>query len=83
MSSAVLTGAGDTTIPDDIREHLGLKPGDRIRFVIDDDGRVVLVPLAIRLRDLRGCLPAPTFASTDDDMEAAIRDRFRQEDGSA
>jgi antitoxin PrlF len=43
MGSAI-TVKGQTTIPKAIREHLGLKPGDRVKFFLHPDGSVALLP---------------------------------------
>lgn len=43
MESAI-TVKGQATIPKAVREHLGLKPGDRIKFFVHPDGTVVLLP---------------------------------------
>src|SRR5205085_5546611 len=43
MESAITT-KGQATIPKAVREHLGLKPGDRIKFFLHPDGSVVLLP---------------------------------------
>jgi antitoxin PrlF len=43
MESA-LTVKGQATIPKAIREHLRLKPGDRVKFFVHPDGSVVLLP---------------------------------------
>lgn len=43
MDSA-LTVKGQATIPKAIREHLRLKPGDRVKFFVRSDGTVVLLP---------------------------------------
>ena len=43
MESA-LTVKGQATIPKAIREHLGLGPGDRVKFFVHPDGSVVLLP---------------------------------------
>jgi AbrB family looped-hinge helix DNA binding protein len=52
MESAI-TIKGQATIPKEIREHLGLKPGDRLKFFLHPDGTVVLLP-KIAARVLRG-----------------------------
>jgi AbrB family looped-hinge helix DNA binding protein len=59
MTVSRLTTNGRTTIPKAIRAHLGLKTGDKMRFLVEDDGRVVILPVTLRLRDLRGSLPRP------------------------
>ena len=43
MESAITT-KGQATIPKAIREHLGLKSGDRVKFFMHPDGSVVLLP---------------------------------------
>ncbi len=43
MESAI-TSKGQATIPKAIREHLGLRPGDRVKFFVHPDGSVVLLP---------------------------------------
>ena len=42
--STVVTRKGQVTIPVEIRRSLGLKEGDRVRFV-QNDGRVTLEPI--------------------------------------
>lgn len=54
MESAI-TVKGQATIPKEIREHLGLKPGDRLKFFLHPDGTVVLLP-KLPARRLRGML---------------------------
>lgn len=72
---STITSKGQTTIPLEIRRYLKLKPGDRIQFVVDADGRVVLLPGAVDVRELYGLLaPAPHRVSLAD-MDAAIRKR--------
>jgi len=53
MESAI-TVKGQATIPKAIREHLGLKPGDRVKFFLNPDGSVVLLPKlpAVALRGM-------------------------------
>ncbi len=52
MESAITT-KGQATIPKAIREHLGVKPGDRLKFFFHPDGSVVLLP-KLPARSLRG-----------------------------
>ena len=69
MQSAI-TVKGQATIPKPIRDHLGLKPGDRVKFFIQPDGRVVLLPL-LPITALKGMLRTSKRASLAD-MDAAI-----------
>jgi antitoxin PrlF len=41
---STITVKGQATIPKSIREHLGLWPGDRVKFFVHPDGSVVLLP---------------------------------------
>ncbi len=42
MATAIISSEGQTTIPQEIRELLGLQSGDRIDFIVEADGRVYL-----------------------------------------
>jgi antitoxin PrlF len=41
---SAITRKGQATIPKAIRQHLQLKPGDRVKFFVHPDGSVVLLP---------------------------------------
>lgn len=41
---STITTKGQATIPKVVRDHLGLKPGDRVKFFVHPDGSVVLLP---------------------------------------
>jgi antitoxin PrlF len=56
MASSTLSSKGQATIPKDIREYLNLQPGQRIDFIVDEEGRVVLRPATLHIRDLAGIL---------------------------
>lgn len=42
MAIARLTSKGQITIPKEIRDLLGIAPGDKLAFVVESDGKVVL-----------------------------------------
>jgi antitoxin PrlF len=70
MESAI-TVKGQATIPKTVREHLGLKPGDRIKFFLHPDGTVVLLP-KLQAASLRGILKSRRRRSvTIDEMTKA------------
>jgi antitoxin PrlF len=56
MTVATLTSKGQTTIPKQVREHLKLNPGDKLDFVIESAGRVVIRPAKLDVRELKGLL---------------------------
>ncbi len=41
-ADATLTSKGQTTIPKEIRDELGMKPGDRMTFTLMPDATVVM-----------------------------------------
>src|ERR1700719_1049231 len=75
MESAI-TVKGQATIPKAIRQHLGLKPGDRVKFFVHPDGSVVLLPKlpASALRGIvksRSRRPLTVEAMSDDAAQSA------------
>jgi AbrB family looped-hinge helix DNA binding protein len=71
MESA-LSIKGQATIPKMIREHLGLKPGDRVKFFVHPDGSAVILP-KLPTSDLRGMVSSRHGRpATLDEMDAAI-----------
>ena len=78
MAASTLTTKGQTTIPIKVRNHLKLRPGDKIEFVIERDGRVVLTPKNVDVRQLKGMLGRTTRHLTIEQMDEAIRSRFGQ-----
>ncbi|HQT47058.1 MAG TPA: type II toxin-antitoxin system PrlF family antitoxin [Acidocella sp.] len=46
MITSKLTSKAQTTIPQSVRRHLGLKPGDLIGFIIEGERVVLTKPLA-------------------------------------
>ena len=55
-TDATLTSKGQTTIPKEIRDSLGLKPGDRMTFTLMPDGTVVMRVKTRSVMDLAGLL---------------------------
>ena len=54
-----LTTKGQVTVPREIRDRLGLAPGDKMAFTMLSDGTVVMRPKTRRLADLAGSLTRP------------------------
>ena len=54
MSNATLTSKGQTTIPKEIRDKLGLKAQDRLNFTLMPDGTVIMRAKTRKLLDLAG-----------------------------
>ena len=68
---SVITAKGQTTIPKAIREHLHLRPGQRVKYFIHPNGTVVLLP-TLPVTALRGIVPAPDRPVTLEEMDDAI-----------
>ena len=76
MPSSTVTAKGQTTIPKEIRDHLKLRAGNRIDYIVDEDGRVVLEPATYDIRDLHGLLHrAGRKALTVEQMNRVVRSR--------
>lgn len=54
MANATLTSKGQTTIPKEIRDRLGLKAKDRLNFTLMPDGTVIMRVKNRMLADLAG-----------------------------
>ncbi|MEO8629955.1 MAG: AbrB/MazE/SpoVT family DNA-binding domain-containing protein [Betaproteobacteria bacterium] len=73
MTVATLTGKGQTAIPKKIRDLLGIKPGDKPDFIIENDGKLVLHPVTRDVRELRGLLYVKGRKPVSlEQMEAAV-----------
>jgi AbrB family looped-hinge helix DNA binding protein len=68
---SVISRKGQATIPKAIREHLHLKPGDRVKFFLHPDGSVVLLP-KLPVTALRGMLKRRRSPATIEDMDEAV-----------
>lgn len=72
MLESTITAKGQTTVPRDIRTALGLKPGDKLRYLVLADGQVRILkqrPAA----ELSGLLHKPGQGKLSvEEMNAAI-----------
>ncbi len=75
MPQAKLSSKGQLVVPKEVRELLGVQEGDRIDFVVGDDGRVFIRPAVADIRDLRGLLARreDTTSLTVAEMNDVIR----------
>ena len=70
---ATITSKGQVTVPKRIRDKLLLKPGDRIDFMLEEDGVVRVVPVTDSVTRLKGMLPKPGTPVSLEEMDEAIR----------
>lgn len=75
MSISTLTSKGQTTIPIEIRDFLNLNAGDKLEFIKQENGRVLLVPATVDVASLKGILPKPKRLVSLDAMQKAISQR--------
>ena len=76
MPSATLTSKGQLTLPKAIRNLLRLGAGDRVDFIVKDDGTVVLRPATVDVRELKGLLHRKGLTPLSvEKMNAIIRRR--------
>ena len=82
MPTATLTTKGQITIPKEVREHLGVNTGDRLSFVVQDDGTVIVAPIMRHVRELGGLLHRPGRRSVSiEQMDEGIAGRMRSKFG--
>jgi antitoxin PrlF len=72
MAIGTVTSKGQITIPAEVRDALGLRPGSRIDFVSRPDGVVELHVASGSVRSLKGFIPAQNPPVTLDEMDDAI-----------
>jgi antitoxin PrlF len=54
MATAAVTSKGQITIPIEVRKKLGIRPGDRVRFVESEKGEYIFKPKTGSIMDLKG-----------------------------
>ena len=59
MSVSTLTSKGQTTIPKEIREQMGLKPKDQLHYTLLSDGTLIVRAKMRSVSDLYGSLHKP------------------------
>ena len=55
-TDATLTSKGQTTIPKEIRDSLGMKPGDRMTFTLMPDSTVIMRVKSKSVTELAGMM---------------------------
>jgi len=79
MPASLITSKGQTTIPQKIRKYLRIQPGDRIDFVVDDQGKVVIEPSTLDIKELEGLLHRQGMKTVSiAEMKRSIRKRFEK-----
>lgn len=67
-----MTSKGQTTVPKEVREYLGLSEGAQVEWIMED-GKATVRPRTLRAVDLAGFLgPSPVGPVSVEDMNDAI-----------
>ncbi|NBC34162.1 MAG: AbrB/MazE/SpoVT family DNA-binding domain-containing protein [Alphaproteobacteria bacterium] len=69
---AIITSKGRVTLPKPLREALKLGTGDKVVFLIDEDGTARLIPRHGSVRRLKGCVPPPERPVSLEDIQHGI-----------
>lgn len=78
-----ISAKGQVTIPAGVRRRLGVRPGDRVAFIVTESGTVELRPARFTLESVLGSVPALPDETADLDreiveaIEAAAQGRSR------
>jgi len=59
MAISTITTKGQVTIPKQIRNLLNIDKGDRIEFLVDNNGTVTLWPITTDITELKGLVSKP------------------------
>jgi AbrB family looped-hinge helix DNA binding protein len=59
MSESTLTAKGQTTVPRQVRDHMGAVPGTRLVWHVMPDGGIIVRAKTQSVLDLAGSLKAP------------------------
>ncbi len=85
LMQTTLTTKGQATIPKGVRDHLNLKPGDKVEFVLSETGEVVLKSRGHNLLDLFGMLKgkgvnkkALTVEQMHEEVSEGVNQKFKK-----
>lgn len=73
MYGSKITSKGQITVPKMVRETLALQAGDRMSFVIHEDGRVTIEAENVDLASLRGIVSGNGRHVSVEEMNDAVR----------
>jgi AbrB family looped-hinge helix DNA binding protein len=70
---ATVTSKGQVTLPKEVRERLRVSEGCKVRFTLEDGGRIVVTKSGPRLSELFGILGKPPRSLTLEEMDEVIQ----------
>jgi antitoxin PrlF len=79
-NSSTISSKGQITVPQGIRKRLGLEPGDRVEFVVEE-GRTVIRPVRSGANPFEKLIGlAPAFPGGEAEIKAWIDDMRSDKD---
>ncbi len=79
-NSSTISSKGQVTVPQEIRKRLGLEPGDRVEFVIEE-GRTVIRPVRSEVNPFEKYIGiADPFPGGEEGIKAWIDDMRSDKD---
>lgn len=72
MATATVTSKGQVTIPVEVRDRLGIRPGTRLEFVATESGGFEIHPALGSVKALKGVVPALTSPVSIEEMDDGI-----------
>ncbi len=69
---STITSKGQITLPGPIRKKYNLNTGDKIDFIEDASGNVLLQPIKTSIKSLKGIIAKPDHKVSLEDMQMAI-----------
>ena len=78
MAIAKLTSKGQVTIPKVVRDTLHVHTGDKLEFIVTQNGEVLIRPVTKKVDDVFGRLRKPGRKPVSvEEMDLAIRERLQ------
>ena len=75
MATATVTSKGRVTIPVEVRDRLGIRPGTRLEFVATDSGGFEIHPTLGSVKELKGVVPPLPQPVSVEEMDEGIAAR--------
>ena len=72
IMTSKITSKGQITLPKKIRNALDLHPGNRVEFILNNEGQVHMIPVKTSIQELKGMVLAPDKPVTIREMQEAI-----------
>ena len=67
-----ITSKGQITVPVEARRKLGLQPGCRVDFIINEREHLEMIPIVDSIQKLKGMLPKPPRRLSLEEMDQVI-----------